>query len=103
MARFKTAPNGVSQDVWDKFLLYHEKNPAVWEEFERLTLKAIERGLDQWGAKGIFEVIRWRSEIERGEDFKINNNYAPYYARVFQLKYPNKAHFFETRQVGGEL
>lgn len=94
-------PSDVPSETWDKFLAYHAENPAVWLEFEKLALMAIERGVKKWGAKGIFEVVRWKSEIEDRVEFKANNNFASYYARVFELKHPAHAGFFEKRTING--
>jgi hypothetical protein len=86
----------------DIFLTYHRKFPEIWNHFERLSLKVWETGRRKYGAQTIVHNIRWHVEIEeRGEDFKINNEFIAYYARVFLMKYPEAAEigFFELREL----
>ena len=40
------------------FKKYHEENPQVYKEFERIALQLIKRGYIRIGAKQIVEVIR---------------------------------------------
>lgn len=82
-----------------KFLCWYKANPQVWREFERITLDLIGRR-KKAGSIDIMGRIRWECEIERGDDFKANNNYAPYLARVFALKYPQHKDYFDFREVG---
>ncbi len=81
------------------FLNYHKENPKVWRAFEYYAAHAMMKGV-KVGSMAVVNRIRWESEIEKpeAESFKINNNYAPYYARVFNAKY--KKAFFETREAG---
>lgn len=68
--------------------------------FEKFTFEAIRKGFSQYGAKSIFELIRWHTKIDRNtEEFKVNNSYAPDYARYFMKKYPEHEGFFITRQI----
>lgn len=82
-----------------KFFLWYKSAPDVWREFEKITLDLIARG-KKAGAIDIMGRIRWECEIEGGKDYKCNNNYAPYIARVFILKYPEHKNYFELRSVG---
>ncbi len=84
-----------------KFLCWYKSQPQVWREFERITLDLVARG-KKAGAVDIMARIRWECEIEKGEDFKVNNTYAPYLARVFILKYPKNKSYFEFREVGND-
>ena len=91
---------GVDAVTVDKFMAWHRNNPKVWEEFERLTLKAIKAG-KKFGAKAIGEILRWQSEIGRNEEFKGNNNFWSYYSKIFAIKYPLHKDYFEFRIVKG--
>jgi len=74
-------------------------NPQVWYEFERIALQVAGRGHKHYGAKAIFEVIRFRRAIETTDaDFKLNNNLTPYYARKFMERHPEYDGFFEIRR-----
>ena len=91
------AGNNSAQIV--KFVAWYKSAPEVWANFERITLDLINRR-KKAGAIDIMARVRWECEIEGGKDYKVNNNYAPYLARVFVLKYPEHKGFFEFREVG---
>lgn len=79
---------------------YDLDHPDIWIEFEKKALELAGKGIGHYGAKAIFEVIRFHRTIERveGEDFKCNNNFTAYYARKFIEKYPEHEGFFELRE-----
>lgn len=84
-----------------RFLNQYVENPDVWRAFEALTLDLIARRKTA-GANAILERIRWDATVEGGRDWKVNNTFAPYYARVFALKYPEHLGFFEFRRVASD-
>lgn len=81
-----------------KFLQYHKTNPHLYAAFKSIALRAINIGFRNYGAKGIFEIIRWERKEKGLGDFKINNNFAPLFARVFENEYPQYADFFRKRR-----
>lgn len=89
----------------DLFLVYHKAKPEVWQHFERFALSVWESGRKKYGAKGIMERVRWHVEIESNnkEDFKVQNNFTAYYARIFLIKYPEakEAEFFNIKELKG--
>lgn len=92
---------GVPENTISAFLEYHRTNPDIWTSFEEKALEIIGLGLPHYGAGAIAEVIRYE-RLKQGRDgFKINNNYRAYYARVFEVKWPEHKGFFETRKVQG--
>ena len=83
----------------DKFLKYHTENPSIYKKFKELTFTAINKGFEHYGAKGIFEQIRWESqENVKSDGFKVNNIYTPHYARLFAQEFPEHKNFFRTRE-----
>lgn len=83
-----------------KFRDYHLNNPHVWREFEKLSWQLIRAGRTRFGAQMIIEVMRWNTAISaENDEFKINNNYAAHYARMFMAKYPQYRGFFTTREL----
>lgn len=82
----------------DDFLKYHHDNPEIYRAFKRYAFRAINRGYRHWGAKSVFEVIRWETGLTGNDDFKVNNNYTALYARMFMDEYPQYAGFFRTRE-----
>ena len=81
-----------------EFLEYHTTNPHLYEAFKQVAFDAMNMGFSRYGANGIFEIIRWK-RAERGDDeFKINNNFAPLFARLFTNEYPHHEGFFRMRK-----
>lgn len=93
-----------SEEIAQQCADYHAKHPEVWDMFVDFTLQMVRRGFHNYSIKAIFERIRW--EKDAGGDgetqFKINNNYAPYYARRFMKMYPAHDGFFRTRKLTTE-
>ena len=98
-ARKLLAEDGYTNQYIEGFLEAYKSSPGVWRAFERIALDLIARG-KKAGAIDILGKIRWETKVEGGLDWKVNNNYAPYYARIFVHKYPEHAGFFEFRRVG---
>lgn len=91
-----------SDETIEQFFKYHLENQKIWKHFEAVALKEIENGATRISAKAIVEAMRKQHEIEkRFGEFKINNSYAPYYARMFIVKYPIYSNLIETRQITG--
>ena len=82
----------------DQFLQYHRTNPQIYREFKRMALATIAKGFKHYSAKGIFEIIRWHTGVQGSDGFKVNNNYTPYYARLFEKEHPQYKGFFFTRE-----
>ena len=82
------------------FREFHAANPEVWILFQEFTFKSIRAGRDHYSCNAIFERIRWHVDIDtRGDAAKLNNNYRPYYARMFTAKNPEYADFFRNRRL----
>jgi hypothetical protein len=78
---------------------YHCDNPKVWELFERYTLLAM-KSRNHYSHWDIISRIRWHVDIETTDkEFKINNNYAAFYARLFITRHPTAAGFFNLREM----
>jgi len=85
------------------FEQYDTHHPEIWKQFRDITFRLIFRNVKHYGAKAIFEIIRYHRTIEYGDtDYKVNNNYTAYYARKFMRKFPGHQNFFETREVKNE-
>ena len=86
-----------------KFLQFHENNPHVYQKLEALALKAIAVGFKHYAIKTLLENIRWHVDMTTTDGrFKISNNHAPYYARLFHKLNPEHSGFFITHKVKGE-
>jgi len=81
-----------------KFFDFHAENPHVFKLWEELTFRAVGRGYKNIGAALIRELIRWESHIiTTGADYKMPNEFTPYYARLFMQKHPEHVGLFRTR------
>ncbi len=98
----KLIEKGVPELTARMFLDYHQQNLHIWEAFEKLTLRVIAKK-KVVGAKAIVERIRWDEEIEYDREFKVSNSYTAYYARVFEIKYPQHSGFFKMKPIQGLL
>ena len=66
-------------------------------------MQAIHRGHRNLSAWLIVNRIRWETSVEtQGDDFKINNDYIAYYARLFMHHYPEYQGFFRTKTLKSE-
>ena len=93
---------GANDETIKAFFEYHLRNPRTWDHFEKVALREIQAGKTRIGAKAIVEEMRKEHELQkRFGEFKINNTFAPYYARMFIVKYPIYTDFIETRQIRG--
>jgi hypothetical protein len=82
-----------------QFRAFHRANPRVYELFVRFTQRAIQRGHRNLSADMILHRVRWETAIEThgADEFKINNNFSAFYARMFMRDYPRHDGFFRTR------
>lgn len=90
----------MSDKIKHKWWDFHKRNPHIYDLFCRFTWDVINAGHTHYSAKGVFERIRWHTDVEtHGETFKLSNNYTPYYARLFM--HHNKQHegFFRTKEL----
>lgn len=86
----------------DKFEEFHRLNPQVLVTLESMTREMVNRGRGKIGIKMLFEVLRWNYYMNTNDpnsDFKINNNYAPYYARLILERHPEWDGIFELRTI----
>lgn len=90
---------GKFEDAWEAF---HAAHPRVYDLFARFAREAAESGRERFGAKMIWERMRWYTTIEaggKGEDWRLNNNYITYYAREFMRRNPQYGDLFELRRM----
>jgi hypothetical protein len=87
------------KDLQAEFDKFDHENPHVWQYFVRFAFQAIHRGRSRLSARLIIERIRWEIYMTTNteEEFKINNNHTPYYARKWQQRFPDHTTFFEIR------
>ena len=87
------------------FERFHAENPHIYTELERLAFKLKVKGVQRWGIKALWEVLRYELAINSNAPvgtFKLNNNYTAHYARLLMERNPEDlADFFELRERRG--
>ena len=88
---------------FDRFC--HE-NPHVYQRFRTLAVKIKAKGHERWGAKSLWEVLRWELALETNAGVQqpaLNNNFTSRMARKLMEEEPEYfAGFFETRVLKGK-
>lgn len=86
------------------FQQYHQSNPHIYEIYKSIAIELARQGRRYIGSKYIFEEMRYNHPFNSQNDpYKINNNFAPMYARKFVLEHPQFGHLFKFKQLKGSL
>ena len=81
---------------------FHLENPEVYDHFARFAEWAINSGR-RVGARMIWERMRWHLYFETtGDTYKINNNFFPWYGRLFMHLNPEREGYFAVRQADSD-
>jgi hypothetical protein len=82
----------------DNFRKFHRNNPMVFHRVVQLTDKLRKKGRKHYNIEIILGVIRYDIDVDTvGDQFKINNNYKPFYARML-MDYIGDDDFFALRE-----
>lgn len=86
-------------DMATKFEEFHANNPKVYETLVRLARQWVSTtGRHKIGIGALTERTRWEIAIATSDpDFKINNSYRAWYARLIMRQEPDLAGLFELR------
>lgn len=83
------------------FQRFHAENPHVYERLKRLAFKLKVRGVERYGMKALWEVLRYEEALETNapaSSFRLNNNYTASYARLLMAQEEDLEGFFELRE-----
>jgi hypothetical protein len=83
-----------------RFERFNEVNPKVLQTLEWMAGEVWERGRRRIGIKTLIENLRWNFWLETDDpnsDFKINNDYTSFYARLIIELHPEWEGLFEMR------
>jgi hypothetical protein len=87
-------------EIDEQAKIFCEQHPRVKKLFTQFTKEIIYRGFKNYSAMAIFQRIRWetdQADTQGKSMFKLNNNYAPWFARQFMDENPQYKGFFRTR------
>ena len=84
--------------IESNFRKFHRENPIIYKLFKQFTFQAINRGHKKLSSEMIINRIRRETSIvSNDKDYKINNNYKPFYSRLFMNEHPDYQDFFYRR------
>lgn len=88
-----------SASISDKFEQFHTENPRVYTTLVRLAREWINRtGRQKLGIKTLYERARWEIALATSDpDYRLNNNYTAYYARLIMHQEPDLDGMFDLR------
>jgi len=88
-----------SQESDAKAAKFHEQNPHVYEQLLSLCMELRKKGYPQYSVRGLFEVLRFKFSVQTSseDEFKLNNNMTPWYARKIMEENRSLDGFFVTR------
>jgi hypothetical protein len=81
------------------FLQFHRENPEVYNLLVKFAREARNGRRKRYSIDAIVHRVRWHYDIEinRIDEFKINNNFTSRYARLIMQQEKDLAGFFEVR------
>lgn len=92
-------PLGASKAERD-FYAFHADHPHVYAELVKLARRAKRRGARKLGIKMLWEVMRWNLFIQTStEDWKLNNNFPAYFARLIMKRELDLVGMFDLRRA----
>lgn len=88
--------NWAEETAFDRF---HTANPHVYASLVRLAREWVSRfGGRKVGIGALYEVARWEIALATDDaDFKLNNNFRAYYARLIMAQEPELDGLFDLR------
>lgn len=82
----------------EQFEAYHARNPHVYRAIVRMARDLRRKGVTRWGIANLVEKLRFDYAVMTdGDEFRLNNNYRAFYARLIMQNEPDLAGFFELR------
>ena len=86
-----------------RFEAFHLANPHVYDHIVEIALDLKSRGFGRCSIWLIFNRLRWLYAIQtRGSEYRLNNNFTAYYARLVMATRSDLDGFFETRLHKGQ-
>lgn len=88
-----------------KFDAFHAANPKVYTTLVRLAREWVSRtGRHKLGIATLFERARWEIALSTTDaDFKLNNSYRAWYARLIMAQERDLAGLFDLRTSKADL
>ena|ERR1700722_12231377 len=84
----------------ERWAIFHAANPQVYAELVKRTEVLRARGRTRFGIAMLFETLRWDYYMTTSDptsEFKLNNSYRSFYARLLMDEHPEWGPIFELR------
>ncbi len=88
--------------IRERFENFHRANPHAYTLLEDMAHRVWQTGRRRIGIATLVESLRWQYWIATEDiscDFKIDNSYRAYYARLLLERHPEWAGLFALREV----
>ncbi|QGH75301.1 hypothetical protein I5G61_gp53 [Mycobacterium phage Quesadilla] len=80
------------------FERFHDANPKVYDVLVQMARAWRATGRERCGVQQLFERARWEIAMTTvGDEYKINNNFAAFYARLIMWNEPDLDGMFSCR------
>lgn len=88
----------------ERFVDFHTRSPGVYVALVRLARQWVQAtGRRRLGIATLYERVRWEMAVATSDaDFKLNNDYRAFYARLIMQNEPDLAGLFETRRSAAD-
>lgn len=89
----------VDNPMAQEFEEFHASNPRVYEVLVRLAREWVAAtGRGKLGIKALYERARWEIAVQTNNpDYKLNNNFTAFYARLIMAQEPDLSELFHMR------
>jgi len=84
--------------IEERFRAFHAANPHVLEELLRLARARLNAGATYISSKALYEDCRTSLRTLHGDDYKLNNDYTPYYSDLLREREPRLEGVIKIRQ-----
>ena len=89
--------------IRERFEAFHAENPFVYDLLCKYGRMVKARGINHYGIKALLEQVRWHVTFENyrfeSGTFKLNNNFAPHYARMIMERESGLQGLFSLRII----
>ena len=80
-----------------RFESYHRRNPHIYEQLKIMSLRLKNVGVEKYGMKALFEILRFNALLTVDHNFRLSNNFTALYARLLMEQEPELEGFFRIR------
>lgn len=82
----------------ERFRRFHAQHPEVYEWLRDKALALKRHGREHYGLRALWEVLRFHTAMgDLGGDYRLNDHFPPFYARLLMQQEPELRGFFEVR------